>query len=953
MKEFFNKIWTWTKSTAIKVWAWVKSHVAISAVIAGILVVGIAAGIVLPIVLNNNGGSNNGSSSSAGSEEAEYVYRITVQAENGYGFPNLTVRLMDGSKEVAKKETNSVGNASFSDAEIKKLGEYTIDVDMPEGYVAVDANKKTVAVSGTQIRYTIKPSGALLDGLPTKKYQLGDIMHDFTVTDTTGTKYTLSEMLKEKDAVVLNFWYVQCGPCRSEFPSMNNAYISYWDEENKVPYSDKLEIIAISTMDNKAAVTEYKSTMGLQFPMIDSASDDGVFNRFTMAGVPTTVVIDRNGVIGYMHTGSIPSVNDFQTIFGQYLGDDYTTTILNTDQTQSGGEGEGPVEMIKPTVDNPLIDDVKAALGNKDEFSYHWDEDGDDAEYSWPWLISEDKQYIYTSNKGVDNSFASLYVKFTAQAGEAICFDYAMETEKYGLSGGDEFIVLVDGVKIHSLNGRVADWETCIGYVFEDHEAGEHELVFLYLKDGDISSGEDTVKIRNVRIENANDLNASDLNIDIIRQAATVKNDDANATTQYKNYVDTVYNEDDGYYHVGSENGPLLFANVMTSSNWSVYALYEIAMNGYCVMEGNDLLPYIDTMAWESSYNYVCGEYAPVTKQWKEILELVTEYTPAVDENKNIKLKNFNGAWHENEWLELCVYFDHYGNTPAMEDPLIGVTYNAAIDIYEGTTAVNVKFDLLPRGFKHKFVPQQTGTYHVYATGGYDTMCWLSDDKAVGVPVSVLNTSDQGVYILAEFSAGINATEENQNFNFYFHFEEGKTYYLMLAFFSTSGTGIYDVTIEYTPEVTETLVPCGTHITFGLDNQSYYYVQDGVDYAIGDDNLVHVKNADGSLGSVIYLDLKHPTWYSDGWWSLYDVAHNRDSIESYKLRGFTMTPGDKDFTDYWKKLTWSVPMEGETGGMVALTAEILENLVALTEAQSEFVKDDWLMFCYYYKPLAF
>ena len=68
-------------------------------------------------------------------------------------------------------------------------------------------------------------------------YQLGDKMDDFTVTTYDGRSLTLSEVLKEKDAVLINFWATWCGPCRQEFPFMEEAYQQY---------TDKVEIIALS-----------------------------------------------------------------------------------------------------------------------------------------------------------------------------------------------------------------------------------------------------------------------------------------------------------------------------------------------------------------------------------------------------------------------------------------------------------------------------------------------------------------------------------------------------------------------------------------------------------------------------------------------------------------------------------------------------------------------------------
>lgn len=275
---------------------------------------------------------NSSSSSSSQPERAEYAYKITVQTEKGYVFPNTTVQLFNGTTKVAEKLASVTGIVIFEHTDVS-VGEYKIEVTgVPEGYVfAGNTQPTTPAIEGAQIDLKLKPNGSFLSGTPAsgKKYELGDIMHDFTITDTDGNTHTLSQLLREKEAVVLNFWFASCGPCNREFPYINEAYNNYWDEENKIAYSDKMEILAISIQDSRDSVITHKNNMGLQFPMFGKSAGAEVTNRFSIFAAPTTIIIDRNGVLCFCRVGSFDSTSQIEMFFNFYLGDNYKTTILS------------------------------------------------------------------------------------------------------------------------------------------------------------------------------------------------------------------------------------------------------------------------------------------------------------------------------------------------------------------------------------------------------------------------------------------------------------------------------------------------------------------------------------------------------------------------------------------------------------------------------------------------
>ena len=63
---------------------------------------------------------------------------------------------------------------------------------------------------------------------------VGQAMPDFTFTTTEGDSHSLSELLAEKDLVILNVFTSWCPPCRMEFPEMEAVYRDL---------SDRMEIV--------------------------------------------------------------------------------------------------------------------------------------------------------------------------------------------------------------------------------------------------------------------------------------------------------------------------------------------------------------------------------------------------------------------------------------------------------------------------------------------------------------------------------------------------------------------------------------------------------------------------------------------------------------------------------------------------------------------------------------
>ena len=167
---------------------------------------------------------------------------------------------------------------------------------------------------------------------------LGEVMFDFTVTSSDGVEYTLSELLKEKDAVVLNFWYLNCGPCRQEFPYLQEAYEAY---------SDSIEILAMNPVDGTdEEITAFKKELELTFPMFQCDPDWAKAMQLT--AYPTTVVIDRYGVISLIHKGSVTTTKVFTDTFAHFTAEDYVQGVVeNIEDLETEVPGSNPDDPIE------------------------------------------------------------------------------------------------------------------------------------------------------------------------------------------------------------------------------------------------------------------------------------------------------------------------------------------------------------------------------------------------------------------------------------------------------------------------------------------------------------------------------------------------------------------------------------------------------------------------------
>lgn len=262
------------------------------------------------------------------------TYSMTICSENEQPLEGVSVFIYEDSTKaelVAVLTTDAEGKASFTD---KVLETYVAVLEkLPTGYVA----EEMYPLTDLETKIVVKTGEMTQENMADIKYKLGDAMMDFTVTDAEGKSYSLSALLAEKKAVVLNFFYNECQPCMSEFPFLQEAYAQY---------SDKIAVLALNPVNTDAsAIAALQKQLGVTFPMV--ACDPMWEQVMQISAYPTTVVIDRLGNICLIHRGSVPDTKTFADAFAYFTADNYEQKMI---------EAIGDLRVEEPigTKDNPI-----------------------------------------------------------------------------------------------------------------------------------------------------------------------------------------------------------------------------------------------------------------------------------------------------------------------------------------------------------------------------------------------------------------------------------------------------------------------------------------------------------------------------------------------------------------------------------------------------------------------
>ena len=103
------------------------------------------------------------------------------------------------------------------------------------------------------------------------------------------------------DVVMINFWATWCGPCREEMPILDELYSRY--------QRAGFQLLGVNIDDEPQRAKDMIAELGVSFPVLFDSSKE-VSELYSVQAMPVSVMVDRHGVIRYVHHGYKPGYED-------------------------------------------------------------------------------------------------------------------------------------------------------------------------------------------------------------------------------------------------------------------------------------------------------------------------------------------------------------------------------------------------------------------------------------------------------------------------------------------------------------------------------------------------------------------------------------------------------------------------------------------------------------------
>ena len=146
-------------------------------------------------------------------------------------------------------------------------------------------------------------------------YQVGDVVDNFTVTDTQGVEHTLYDITATGKYVFLDFFFTTCPPCQQTQRHFNHLHDKYGCNEGD------LYTLSLSTLasDTNALIDQFEATYGGEYNHSPAAGGEGgapaVCDQFGVNAYPTYAIVGPDNTLVVADIWPITDITTFEANF--------------------------------------------------------------------------------------------------------------------------------------------------------------------------------------------------------------------------------------------------------------------------------------------------------------------------------------------------------------------------------------------------------------------------------------------------------------------------------------------------------------------------------------------------------------------------------------------------------------------------------------------------------------